>query len=167
MPKITTTSITVLWEKKAKSDLCHNYHKKPVKSWRNWLIEGLDCYGHICSSTAHLQWSRELQMEHLPPPFSPALWSKSQYNLLQEWIMLMSHCFVNCLPASRAIKPKQNNCKRFLHLCRALAGCGEQYAAADDGKMPVLALKNQLVGWLRSLFCSPTLSCNFHTHWIL
>lgn len=76
---------------------------------------------------------------------SPALGSSSQYNVPGEWITLMSHCFLNCPPASRAIKPKQNNRQRLLHLCSAPAGCRERYSTADNGGMPnaFLALKKQ------------------------
>lgn len=113
--------------------------------WRSTLLRTLLSLD-ICS-TAHLQRSRKLQMEHLPPPLAPALGSKSQYNLLREWIMFMSHCFLNCAPAPRAIKPKQNNCQRLLHLCRAPAGIQQLIMA--ECQMHFFALKNQLTATCR------------------
>lgn len=71
--------------------------------------------------------------------------------------MFVSHCFVNCSPASCAIKPKQNNCQRLLHLCTQtvfkqliMAGCQSQ----------ILLLKNQLTAP-----CGPTskLDLQFHS----
>lgn len=92
------------------------------------LNEGWHYWGHFSLQIFAQQWSRKPQMEHLPPPLSPALGSNCQYNLPGEWIMFVYHCFVNCPPASCAIKPKQNNCQRLLHLCSAPAGRGERYS---------------------------------------
>lgn len=146
--------------------------------WLNvFTIENILIFRSLLNSTSAVQ-QKKLQMKHLPtppPPVSPALRSNSQYNLLGEWIMFVSHCFLNCTPAPCAIKPKQSNCQRLLHLRGAPAGRREPHSTADNGAVPnaCLALKKAAYGTLQTGYQArsalPLLnhSCNFHSYRML
>lgn len=145
----------------------------------DWMSSPLRIFSSLdLCSTAHQQCSRKSCRWNTcrpPPPVSPALTSNSQYNLLGEWIMFVSHCFLNCTPAPCAIKPKQSNCQRLLHLRGAPAGRREPHSTADNGAVPnaCLALKKAAYGTLQTGYQArsalPLLnhSCDFHSYRML
>lgn len=88
----------------------------------HWAITKSLCHLDTFTSLKHLLSStsagRQRAADGTPATApQPALGTNGQYQLLREWITLVSHCFGNCSSASCAIKPKQNNCQRLLHLC--------------------------------------------------